>query len=224
MAAGRLGIPQPPGSSAARHRALPTPTTQLPRYQGDGPHDRAPRACAGGRRGRRRDAPGGRFSGARGFSALGFGKSVLVTGGGGGGERFPAASVSSPGGEEGTLTPRPGRGDGSRGVGTPGHLAETVQVATVFGRWRRRRPRRAGLRAPRCAQPVRGGSLRAPPARVPAGFGVRTRPGGGTGLGTERSSGTVSFRFLSTLFVPLGREEARALPPREPAARPRGCA
>lgn len=84
-------------------------------------------------------------------------------------------------------------------MGTPGHLAETVRVATVFGRRRRRRrPRRAGLRA-LCALPSgRRASLRAPPARVPAGSGVLTRPGGGPG--------PVSLRSLSSLFVPVGGE------------------
>ena len=76
---------------AAGGERRPRPVTM-----GTGSPDRAPRACAGGRRGRRGDARRGRPSGARRPPPAGFQKSEPVTGGG---ERVSAASVSGPGGD-----------------------------------------------------------------------------------------------------------------------------
>lgn len=53
-----------------------TVTTPLPCYHRDGSPDWASRACAGGRRGRFRDATRGRSSGARRFPPFGSRKSV----------------------------------------------------------------------------------------------------------------------------------------------------
>lgn len=144
---------------------------------GTGSPDRAPRACAGGRRGRRGDARRGRSSGAR-RPPFGFQKSEPVTGGG---ERVSAVSVSSPGGHRGTLTRRPGRGDEERETwGTRGRWAEGISAA-AFPQW-------APLRAPRGAQPARGRKFA---RRRPS---ARPRPCGIRGPRPERGAGTLFVR------------------------------
>lgn len=147
-------------------RAAPRPVTM-----GTGSPDRAPHACAGGRRGRRGDARRGRSSGARRPPPFGFQKSEPVTGGG---ERVSAVLVSSPGGHRGTLARRPGRGEEERETwGTRGRWAEGISAA-AFPQW-------APLRAPRGAQPARGRKFaRRRPSARPRPCGGRREGRGGS--------------------------------------------
>lgn len=150
---------------------------------GTGSPDRAPHACAGGRRGRRGDARRGRSSGARRPPPFGFQKSEPVTGGG---ERVSAVSVSSPGGHRGTLARGPGRGDEERETwGTRGRWAEGISAA-AFPQW-------APLRAPRGAQPARGRKFaRRRPSARPRPCGIRgPRPERGAGREPEARPGTM---------------------------------
>lgn len=172
----------------------PRPHPRCPVTIGTGSPDRDPRACAGGRRGRHRDAPRGRSSGARGSSVFGSRKSVPVTGGGGnGGERVLVAQVSSGLGREGRSGRVPGAGTRGRGEGATGHLAESVLGSAVFGqRWRR--PLLRGLRAPPGSPrgPGRKFAPAARPACDPVGFMVPPGTGArGEGVGGRREVGGV---------------------------------
>lgn len=178
-------------------RAAPRPVTM-----GTGSPDRAPRACAGGKRGRCGDARRGRSSGARRPLPSGFQKSEPVTGGG---ARVSAASVSSPGGHRGTLARRLGRGDGERETwGSRGRWAGDISAA-AFPQW-------APLRAPRGAQPARGRKFarRRPSARPrPCGF-RGPRPERGPGREPEARPGTTQAAPRPPrLFVRVGWARGR---------------
>ena len=115
----------------------------------------------GGRRGRKAGTRGaGGFSGAHRPLLSGSRKSEPVTGGGCS-AWVPAASVSSPGGERGTLTRRLGRGRGA-----PGRWAEGVLVPPS--------PPWAPLRALPGARPTPGRKFeRAAPSERPRSCGFR---------------------------------------------------
>lgn len=106
---------------------------------------------------------------------------------------------NSPGEKGGHSCLVPNEGTRGEGVGTPGYLAESVLVSTVFGRWRRRRhPLLSGLRAPLCAQQGLGWwcarAARSDRPRVCgcwgayAGVGVSPGPGVGDGIGDRALS------------------------------------
>lgn len=107
-------------------------------------------------------------------------------------QRWRAGSCglgNSPGEKGGHSCLVPNEGKGGEGVGTPGYLAESVLVSTVFGRWRRRRrrPPLSGLRAPLCAQQGLGWrcarAARSDCPRVCGGRGLAGAGGGGRGWG-----------------------------------------
>lgn len=215
---GRLRVPLP---GEAGYPGRVTLTTRLPCYHGDGSPDPAPRACAGGRRGRRHDAPPGRSSRVRRFLSPPVSE-VRASDWRRRRQRAGSCGLGNSPGETGghsyLVSNERTRG---QGVETPGCLAESVLVSAVFRRWRRRRrPLPSGLRAPLCAQQGLGWRCarlvcsdcpRACGCRGLAGAGDGDRvgdralsPGPGRRRQPPPQLWTFSFWFVWTLFVPLG--------------------
>ena len=124
--------PKSSSSNGDPHTVPLTSITQPPCYHGDGSPDRAPCACAGGRRGRSPSVFQGRSSSA---CFLPF-ESDLSTSDPRPGRQWPAVpcGLGKPllGGKVGCFCCFPGAGTRGGGVGTPRRLAESVPVTNGF--------------------------------------------------------------------------------------------